>query len=356
MYRSIVPDSPKRKVRSWSSWMTIFILLGFSALGCRQKAERQDILLSGLHCWNTQWNDSLMQLGTVKKFAHYYVHVFDVDVHSGLGEPIPSFTLDTLIAQPGKRYTPIAFLTPAAMDWYRTQEKVDRLAQRIDILLGRLADKYRYSFDDFVLDYDWKATDQAAYFEVLKALRKRLAKRNVDLTATLRLHQLQLSDEIAAPPVDKVLLMCYNMGNYTALQGKNSIYDGNDFKMYARGIEKYPLPLAYVLPVFDHVLLFRNTKFEGLLRQITAADLQENTSLFSRQAENIYTVNKDMEYKGFPLQKNDQIKYEYVDIVDLEQMINVLKSSEKDSLILSIFDLKHYTQNDGIQEYLQTIY
>ncbi len=327
-----------------------------SIVCCADDTERADIKLEGLHCWNTSWDDSLMNLKSIQEFETYYVHVFDVDKEKNISEPIPSFILDTIITKPDKNYIPIAYLTTEAFEWYIENGKIEILADRINGLLVLLSQKFNYSFSKFILDYDWRRSDQEYYFNLVNFLRDKLKERNVTLSVSLRLHQLRLSEEMKAPPVEEVYLMCYNMGNFRAASTKNSIYDPKDFEIYAKNIGSYPAKIEYILPVYDHVILFRQGKFEGLMMQISNSDLEHETDLFLRQADNFYKVKTDVKFKDYSLHKGDEIKYETVDDKDIKHMIKVINEEEEDSIFLSIFDLKNYTTNDEMQNYFQSIF
>ena len=70
------------------------------------------------------------------------------------------------------------------------------------------------------------------------------------LSATIRLHQLKFIGESGIPPVDKGLLMCYNMGDLHRLRISNSILETAELKKYIKQLSVYPLKLDVAfLPV-----------------------------------------------------------------------------------------------------------
>ena len=59
------------------------------------------------------------------------------------------------------------------------------------------------------IDCDWTASTQEAYFEFLHYLKEKAKDKQIQLSATIRLHQLSMTP----PPVDRGILMMYNTGD-----------------------------------------------------------------------------------------------------------------------------------------------
>ena len=63
------------------------------------------------------------------------------------------------------------------------------------------------------IDCDWTASTQEAYFEFLHYLKEKAKDKQIQLSATIRLHQLSMTP----PPVDRGILMMYNTGDVKQL-------------------------------------------------------------------------------------------------------------------------------------------
>ncbi len=118
------------------------------------------------------------------------------------------------------------------------------------------------------IDCDWSKKTKTAYFYFLQQLKKQGANQ-LKLSATIRLHQVKYPQQTGVPPVERGMLMVYNMADVTQLRTKNSILDLDITKEYISAKAKYSLPLDVALPVFRWAAMFRGEKMLGLLNNYT---------------------------------------------------------------------------------------
>ena len=179
------------------------------------------------------------------------------------------------------------------------------------------------------------------YFLLLNNIKQKTT--NIKLSCTIRLHQIKYIAKTGVPPVDRGLLMCYNMGNLKDPATKNSILETAELKKYIGNLSNYSLPLDVAFPLFDWKVLYRNNFYTGLIQNLPDT-LFSNS--FSAKTGNRYQVLKDTLLQGYDLRKGDMIRDEQSDIKELLAAANEISKHLKntqprvslyhlDSLILS---------------------
>lgn len=131
--------------------------------------------------------------------------------------------------------------------------------------------------------------------------------KNGLLSATIRLHQVKYSSKTGIPPVDKGLLMCYNMGNLKNPATNNSIIDIEELKKYLSGLTTYPLKIDVALPLFEWSVLFRNNQFKGIIQTVNPAELSNTVC---RKQSSRYHFLVDTTIGTIQFYKGDVLRYE----------------------------------------------
>jgi hypothetical protein len=121
------------------------------------------------------------------------------------------------------------------------------------------------------IDCDWTDTTRAAYFDLLRRLGERAHRAQAILSATIRLHQIKFRERTGVPPVERGMLMFYNMGRLDADPEASAIFDPQSARAYLARVGDYPLPLDVALPIWSWVVHVRGDRVQGLL-QSTAPD------------------------------------------------------------------------------------
>lgn len=158
------------------------------------------------------------------------------------------------------------------------------------------------------LDCDWTRTSRDRYFSFLQQLRRQPFFANRQLSATIRMHQVKYTGSSGVPPVDKGLLMCYNMGDLRKPGDHNSILDMEALRAYtgSNRITNYPLSLDLALPLFEWDVLFRDKKYAGLLRQPPLS----NKQLFREDGNHSYTALRDTALQNVLIRRGDVVRHE----------------------------------------------
>ena len=237
-----------------------------------------------------------------------YIKFFDVDWDVATRQPLPIAKIS--FADTAYRLfniIPTIFITNECIqkiDSLQIQSAAEKISALIKNIysLGSIND-----FKEIQIDCDWTASTKNKYFILLKTIKQ---LNHLTISATIRLHQIKYLSKTSVPPVDKGLLMCYNMGNLKNPATKNSIIETEELKKYIGNLSTYPLPLDVALPLFDWKVLFRNNIYTGLIKNLPDSLLAN--SLFNKNG-NQYKVLKDTLLAGYALQKGDVLRNEQSD-------------------------------------------
>ena len=257
--------------------------------------------------WKTVFNlspneEKALQELSVQKL---YVKFFDVewDRATNSAKPVAKVIFNEG-PQKNLRVTPVVFITQEPLQ--RTGKKgLDSLATNIASLLSSVASTNTLSLTNEVqLDCDWTANTKEAYFYLLNVLKQQAFFKDKTVSATIRLHQLKFISQNGVPPVDKGLLMCYNMGNLRYPQTKNSIIDESELKKYINNLGAYPLPLNVALPIFDWYILFEGNAYKGLVRDFKPAE---------NETQNRIEFSSDTVINGYAFKQGQWLRHERSD-------------------------------------------
>jgi hypothetical protein len=290
----------------------------------------------------------------------FYIHFMDVDWSEIMKIPIPTGSLDMRNMQPffSKDFTPVVFITNrtfermpdkwcdtlarrikyriAAMITNTETERVQRILDTMHINIPpqltdyRAIDSIRTHVQDSVrnairtnlfrdkvheiqIDCDWTAKTKEKYFRFLQQLKQQVPDKKISVT--VRLYPYKYRDKMGVPPVDKGVLMCYNMGHVDRLQTTNSVFDAGELKQYLDA-KDYPLPLDVALPIFGWYAWFDGPQFKGILYDAPELVSQH---IFRKQEGNNYLVTADTVVQNHYLREGDILRKEYPDSTQLLQ-------------------------------------
>jgi len=183
----------------------------------------------------------------------------------------------------------------------------------------------------------------------------RQAKKDIQLSATIRLHQVKYAEITGVPPVDKGMLMVYNMGEVTQLDTKNSILDLELAKQYLYNFKNYPVPMDVALPLFSWAVLFREGEMIKLLTN-SEAEIQRDSSRFKKVDATHFQVKKSTYLDGYYLYKGDQLRLEAVKHQDLKTCGKLLKAHlNNQQLTVSFYHLDSTILNTFSYDFLEEV-
>lgn len=342
----------------------IFILL-FAVLngaGCENEHE----VVRSFCYWKTDLNfekedDSLMRELDVK---HLYVRFFDVDWNPYAKEPLPVATIGNLnLNESNPEITPSIFITNEVV-LQSNKKQLDSLAVRIaqrvnqigvkmnetkaDVIANAIVypkdyykqkdykrlnydsikalelAKLKVDFKEILMDCDWSEKSKENYFYLLKQIKKGFP--TTQIAATIRLWQYKFASKAGIPPVDKGLLMCYNLTKPDDFKTKNSIGTSNELAQYITHSE-YKLKLDIALPLYSWAVVFRGNQFKGILSDYD--QLLKDSIKLKKSSESKYVLEDDVLVGQTYLRNGDEIRIEKISEDELDKMISIVKDKIK---------------------------
>lgn len=296
--------------------------------------------------WKTVFNLAPKEQATLQRLGvqNLYVKFFDVDWNETLqtAEPVAKSIFEQ--KQPTQiSITPVIFITQEPLQKLDTIG-LGKLSANISSLLSSVSSNNHLNLSAEVqLDCDWTAKTKDAYFYLINHLKKQPFFQKKTVSATIRLHQLKFITQNGVPPVNKGLLMCYNVSSLRQPQTKNSIIDENELKKYIRNLENYPLLLDVALPIFDWYVLFEGNYYKGLLRDFTFKPNTENDRI---------EFNSDTTINGYSFKAGQWLRHEKSEAPEVKKCAGrISKKLRTKELTVILYhldqtNLSKYNQNE----------
>lgn len=191
------------------------------------------------------------------------------------------------------------------------------LADSIISFVKRVSVANKIGYHKIQIDCDWTRNSKQRYFDFLAAIRK---KGGVAIEVTIRLHQIKYPKLTGIPPVDRGVLMYYNMGKIDAdLLSPNSIYDARTAAPYLPSLYNYPLRLDVALPAYSWMIHTRDNRVVELIHQYESLALQDSTKYKSIGDGNAYRAATSFFDNGIYVMANDVFKLELINFELLNQ-------------------------------------
>lgn len=302
--------------------------------------------------WQTNFSLSQSEKDYLQDFSikKLYVKFFDVDWNGRMQEPLPvaEVILDTTGLE-NIEIIPTIFITNRSLKNYPL-EKMELLGENILEKIFSIKKELR----EIQIDCDWSETTEEKYFRLLRFFKKEIQVKNIQLSATIRLHQIKYFKRTGVPPVDRGMLMFYNVDDVKDYETKNSILDLAVAKQYFFNFEDYPLELDVALPIFSWGVLYRGGGMVKLINNLRAEDMTDDSFFLPiRQADlttdaSYFEVIKSTYLQGKYLYEGDIIRLETVSQETLEMSAELLNSKIRNSNVTVSFyhldttTIKHY--------------
>jgi len=297
-----------------------YILFFIILLTACQENRQVDI---SFYYWKTVYKANKQETSYLNSFKSkkLYVRIMDVDNQNQNPVPIAPISFVDQIPKPFE-IVPVVFIVNNVLKG-KSQAQLKRLAQNISgFVKDRVGQSGKGTFKELQIDCDWTETTKENYFyflgEIVALEKGRL------ISVTLRLHQLKNQVKSGIPPVDKVLLMCYNMGNLREYGNQNSILDVAELKKYAgQNLNDYPMDIDVGLPLFSWSVVFDNRAYAGISKRVKVADLK-NPLLFDALNNGLYRAKTEL--PAFGIRRNWEVRFEESRIESLKEIAAYLSS------------------------------
>ena len=243
---------------------TALIVVGFTQCGSNAP---KPLPQKAMYHWKTVFDLDSAEQAFIKKhdIGRIYIHMFDVAVEDYAAVPIAT----TKFASPvpdSVEIVPVAFITLDALRFIEGKE-----AEYAFLIAERMIAMCNYNkcgkINELQLDCDWTRSTKGIYENLCRSTKEHLDSLGIELSITVRLHQLGES----APPAHRGVLMLYNTGAIKDPKTRNSILDIKHVKPYVKSVE-YPIPLDYAYPAYGWGVLFDNNHFVSIVNENATAD------------------------------------------------------------------------------------
>ncbi len=287
-----------------------FLLLTILIFGCG-KNEKKEITTAFYH-WKSELSLGKREFNYLEecKSSLLYIRCFDVKWDNENKKPIPNAkllldTLDTLKTD----VIPVVFIENQVFVNIKT-DSINSLAKNCYTLINGIFSNRKFDFQELQFDCDWTEKTKDRYFQFLLEIIRLSENKNL-ISATIRLHQVKYFDITGIPPVDKGMLMFYNMGKLTDYNCKNSIYNENDAGKYVSYVKQYPLRLDVALPLFSWGICFKSGSVFKIINQLTIKEIKLNPN-FKLINDNIYIAEQSNLFRGVYFDKGDRVRVEEI--------------------------------------------
>ncbi len=269
------------------------------------------------------WQSELNLDSTERTWQHrlrsqrLYLRLFDVDLEGGQVVPVGPVRLTDWPTD--REVVPTVFIANRALTTpgLPPDTLADRILRRVTALVaGR-------PYPELQIDCDWTESSRAAYFQLLRRLRHRLPAGRL-LSATIRLHQFKYPARTGVPPVDRGMLMAYNMGSLRDWADPNSILTPTVLAQYFQR-DDYPLALDLALPLFRWGVIFRDGVGPRLINGLDTTTLSDTTR-YERLERGRYRVRSSGYLQAYYLYQDDRLRLEWLTPDSLRAAARILRN------------------------------
>jgi len=312
---------------------------------------------ASFYYWKTAYEPDRIEKHALEEIGakRLFVRIMDIDTQGPQGEAVPVSAITFREPLPDSlAIVPVVYIINNVLKDLSAGQQEELAGRIIDFVTAKVKQAGKTGFDELQIDCDWTASTRDAYFGFLKAIRARMAD-SVRLSATLRLHQVRNRRSSGVPPVDRTLLMCYNMGNLRKPGEHNSIIDLREMDTYLKDfLSEYPLPMDMALPLFSWSVAFRKGQYTGISKRLDPRMLSD-TSVFARDAESsLYRLKVALPAAG--LQQGDVVRREQTRWEDLSAAADFLaRYKRKERFTLLFYHLDNQVFKSFSDEQLQEI-
>ncbi len=322
-------SAPKKQVdRAFYFWRTVFDL---------SASDQQALLRQGINRLYTRFFDVLPDPSTLKPNPVQDIRFI---------KPVDSRL----------EIVPVVFIANDAL-LHLDDSVVLTLAREIVHRIFQLQNRQQgQHLQEIQIDCDWTPSTRERYFDLLSSIRARLKKEKIILSATIRLHQVKYYERTGVPPVDRGMLMFYNMGKLEDLRTANSIYDAHTAACYLYNFSTYPLPLDVALPCFSWAVVIAAGHVSRLVTE--GLDVPPDTvkGLERTDANHFKVIRETKLWNGY-LHPGESIRLEKVDAaLCKDAALQIAPYLHAKSLHVAIYHLKKNQINADEKQAFERIY
>jgi len=318
----------------------IFLFIASLFFCCCKPKVKQDI---SFYYWKSSFSLKEIEKAALQEqhCQTLYVKYFDVEKEDGEVKPVAILNFNDKL--PSQKIVPVIYIKNEVFKDIDSAQ-TEKLVRNILSLIYQVNVSNHIKTDELQWDCDWTEKTKEPYFLFLRKVKKITHEKT---SATIRLHQVKYKAVTGVPPVDKGVLMYYNMSDITG-GAKNSIYDKKTANKYLNSLKSYPLPMAIAIPIFSWGIQSRDGKVVGLLNKMNEFHFDNDTN-FKKEGPAQFILQQACFKEGYYFQQGDRVKIEFVNPEEVLQMAEDIKTNvssppeeiifyDLDSLNLSRYD------------------
>lgn len=313
--------------------LRLCLLLSIAFLASCSPSGKAD---TAFYYWKQSFSLAKPQQEVLEKTAGHklYLRFFDIKWNAKENRAYPEAVIHFTQKINTWQVTPVIFITNQTFEKL-TLPGVDSLAEHTQRLLTKLSTDQQLNYQHVQFDCDWSLGTKDKYFHFLKTF-KAISHKNLE--ATIRLHQIKYQIRTGVPPVDRGILMFYNMGKISAKpEDPNSIYNAKDAANYISHLPKYLLPLDIALPLFSWSIHIRNGQVIQVYGKIGKSILSDVNNFETTPDKHVFKAIRSFFTAGVYVKAGDLFKLEETDKELLgqaaEQLAKHLNKDEKRTII-----------------------
>jgi hypothetical protein len=291
--------------------------------------------------WRTNFTLTAYEKQALQNFGiqKLYVRMFDVDWAVEVHDIIPVAEISFTEKPPAQlEVVPTIYITNRAMQ-NLNPANIETDARKIIMQAESICKKNAITFSEVQFDCDWSESTRDRYFALLNHIKEYLHQQHKQISATIRLHQVKYSRRTGVPPVDRGMLMFYNMGKLESAIRRNSIYNKDDAALYINHLKGYQLPLDVALPVFSLIIQTREQRIVDLINKSYLKEITQD-SRFTKLKDDTYSVKSSFFLHGTYFMKDDILHIQQLSGQELrEASDDVSEHVDRVTRTITLFDL-----------------
>lgn len=326
----------------------LFLLL----FSCEKPAPKQ--WTPAFYYWQTTYQPAPTDLQRLRQLhvRKLYIRYFDVDWDPATQAPSPKAVIRFAQKPAALTVVPVVFITNQTLIRCSVSQ-IPTLGENIVRKIAQLSQQNGIPFREIQLDCDWTARSRDRYFQLLREVKNRFRGT---VSATIRLHQIKYPEQTGIPPVDRGMLMVYNMADWKQPETRNSIFDPAVAARYLARLEHYSLPLDVVFPVFRWTVVYRNNRFLTLLNNVDQKKLTA-FALLKPEGENRFVAVRDTTVLGFSVRRGDLFRTEECSPDDLTNTKEwLLAKVRNQKLTFALYHLDSTVISPYTNAFLQSLF
>lgn len=315
---------------------------------CKQPARVPPAI--SFYYWKTVFSLNNTERAALRKHQVSRLYVRYCDIALRDAQPVPVSPIAFEEAPPDSvTITPVIYIKNEVM--LQPALDVAALAKNVLAYVAQINSGHKLHTPELQIDCDWSLKSRDTYFNFLRELRQQTTQT---VSATIRLHQVKYHTATGLPPVDRGVLMYYNMGRIGPGDA-SSVYDRATAAPYLNTVSNYPRDLDIALPMFTWAIHLRNNQVVGLLNK-TDHNTFAGDPHFEQKTPHRFEVKENVLKLGKYFKQGDQVKIEAVAADDLRTMAHDLAAElaqpPKEIIFydLDAFNLDHYQHEKNILE------